>query len=269
MNRTATPGTPSSLLPHVGLEVLEAARAVWLQDDQDVGQRVRHRVFGALSATRSSHHVLNLGNLAQDVFNSMIQAIDFLERGLGGKHGLQKERPLIQLRHEVAADAKSEGDGRHGDQKRHQSHEPRVSKAAVEQRRIPLLDLSEQDHVFVSSGSRGTQDHGGSDRDERQRQHERRDHGRDDGRRQRLIHPTLDARHAKERQEHDDHDEGREGDGPRHFNGRGDRPLPTFAPGRGTAEPVQDVLDHDDRRVDQQADGDRQPAERHRVQVRH
>ena len=72
----------------------------------DVRQCVRHRIFRALRATCSSHHVLNLQNLAQDVFDPMIQAIDFLECGLGGKHGLQKERPLIQLRHEVTADAK-------------------------------------------------------------------------------------------------------------------------------------------------------------------
>ena len=62
----------------------------------------------------------------------MIQAIDFLECGLGGKHGLQKECPLIQLRHEITANAKSEGNGRHGDEKRDESHEPRVSKTAVE-----------------------------------------------------------------------------------------------------------------------------------------
>ena len=79
----------------------------------------------------------------------MIQAIDFLECRLGGKHGLQKERALIELRHEVTADAKSEGDGRHRDENRHQSHEPRVSKTAVEQRRIPLLDLPKQEDVVV------------------------------------------------------------------------------------------------------------------------
>ena len=44
------------------------------------------------------------------------------------------------------------------------------------------------------------------------------------------------------------------------------RALPSFAPRRRATEPVQDVLDHDDRRVDQEADGDRQPTERHRVQ---
>lgn len=138
----------------------------------------------------------------------MIQAIDFLECRLRWKHGLQQEGPLIQLRHEVTADAKSEGDGRHGDKKCHQCHEPWVPKTAVDQRAIPLLDLTEQEHVFISSRARGTQDDSRSDRDERQRQHEGRDHRRDDGRRERLIHSPLDTRHAKERQEHDDDDEG-------------------------------------------------------------
>ncbi|MNC94582.1 hypothetical protein D3C83_114730 [compost metagenome] len=62
----------------------------------------------------------------------MIQAVDFLECGLGGKHGLQKECSLIQLRHEITANAKAEGNGRHGDEQRDESHEPRVSKTAVE-----------------------------------------------------------------------------------------------------------------------------------------
>src|SRR4030095_15876342 len=95
------------LLPHLGLEILQSARTVWLQDDQDVGQGVRHRVFRALSATRSSHDIFNLRNRAEDVFHSMIQAIDFLECGLRGKHRLQKEGPLVQLRHEVTAYANS------------------------------------------------------------------------------------------------------------------------------------------------------------------
>ena len=42
---------------------------------------------------------------------------------------------------------------------------------------------------------------------------------------------------------------------------------PALAPRRRAAQAVQDVLDHDDRGVDQQADGDRQPAQRHRVQA--
>ncbi len=68
---------------------------------------MRHRVFRALSATRSSPDIFDLRNGAKDVFNSMIQAIDFLECGLRGEHRLQKEGPLVQLRHEVTADANS------------------------------------------------------------------------------------------------------------------------------------------------------------------
>ena len=86
------------------------------EHDQDVGHRVRHRILGPLRTARSAHHVLDLGNLAQHVFDAVVQAIDFLERGLGGQHGLQEERAFVQLRHEVAADAQAERDARHGDE---------------------------------------------------------------------------------------------------------------------------------------------------------
>ena len=40
-------------------------------------------VFGALGATGSSHHVLHLGERAQDVLDAVVEAIDLFERRLG------------------------------------------------------------------------------------------------------------------------------------------------------------------------------------------
>ena len=257
---------PFQLLAHVRLDVLEASCALRLEHDQHVGHRVRHRIFGSLGPPGSPHDVLDFGHAPQDVLDPMIQAVDFVERGLRRQHGLQQECAFVELRHEIAANPKSECDARCRDQNRDQRDSLGMAKTAIEHRRVPLLDLAQEGDVLVRSGPRGAQDEGGRDRDERQRQDECRSHGGDDGCREGLIHAALDARHAEERQEHDDDDERREGNRPRHFDGSRERALPAFAPGRCATQPVQNVLDHDDRRVDEQTDRDRQTAERHRVQ---
>ena len=64
--------------------VLEAARAVWLEDDQDV----RDSVCGIGSSVRSARPVRRTtsstsGTSRKQVLDAMIQPIDFVERGLG------------------------------------------------------------------------------------------------------------------------------------------------------------------------------------------
>ena len=61
---------PLQLLPDVSSRSSRLRVPLESQHGQHVGQGVRHRVFRALSATRPSHHVPNLGNVAQDVFDS-------------------------------------------------------------------------------------------------------------------------------------------------------------------------------------------------------
>ena len=68
----------------------------------------------------------------------------------------------------------------------------------------------------------------------------------------------------EERQEDRDHDRGREGDRPADLGRGGERLLAARA--ARVRDPVHDVLGHDDRGVHQQADRDREPAERHGVE---
>jgi hypothetical protein len=51
----------------------------------------------------------------------------FLECRFRRQHGLQQERPLVELRHEVAADAGAEDDRGCGDQDRDQRHDAWVT----------------------------------------------------------------------------------------------------------------------------------------------
>ena len=99
------------------------------------------------------------------------------------------------------------------------------------------------------------------DRHQRESQEQRGEHGEDDGARQRPVHSSLDARHREQRQENRCDDERRERNRPADLERSAERAL---APAAMRA--VQDVLDHDDRGVDEQADGDGEPAERHRVE---
>ena len=107
---TAMPGKSFQSLAHVRLDRLRGRGAIGLEDDQDVRHRVRHRIFGSLGPPGSSHDVLDFGHAPQDVLDPVIQAIDFVERGLGWQHRLQQERAFVELRHEVAADPEAQRD---------------------------------------------------------------------------------------------------------------------------------------------------------------
>lgn len=45
-------------------------------------------VFGALSAAGAANDVLDFGDAAEEVFDAVVEAIHFVERGFGGEDGL-------------------------------------------------------------------------------------------------------------------------------------------------------------------------------------
>ena len=51
-------------LPHVGLDGVQVSRAIRLQYDEHVGDRVRHRIFGPLGAAGAADDVLHFGDFA-------------------------------------------------------------------------------------------------------------------------------------------------------------------------------------------------------------
>jgi len=80
---TETPGTFFQSLAHGRVEIVECAPAILLEHNEHVRERMRHRVLGAFGASGAPDDVVDVGELAQNVFGAMVEAIDFLERGLG------------------------------------------------------------------------------------------------------------------------------------------------------------------------------------------
>ena len=147
-------GHAFELLAHVRFDLLQVAGSVWLEDDEHIRHRVRHRILRPFRTTRSAHDVLDLGHLPQDVLDAVIEPIDFVQRRFGRQHRLQQKRALVQLRHEVAADAQPEHDARDRDQQRDDGHDDGMPEAPIQRRRVPLLDLAEERDVLVGSRAR-------------------------------------------------------------------------------------------------------------------
>ena len=137
------PGIPSSCSPHVRFDRLEVAGSVWLEDDENIRDGVRHRILGPFRPTRSSHDVFDLRHLPQHVLDPMIEPVDFVERRFGRKHRLQQKRAFVQLGHEVAADAQPEHDRRDRDEQCDGRHDDGMAKGTIQRRRVPPLDLRE------------------------------------------------------------------------------------------------------------------------------
>ena len=206
--------------PHVVFDRPRRSIAGRLQDDQHVRHGVRHRIFGALRSSGPADDVLHLRHLSQHIFHAMVQPIDFIERRLRRQHGLQEIRAFVELRHEVGADAR--GQGEHGDRDddgdRH--HQPAAPQAGVEQGRVGAFERPQQRHIVRPARRRGLQQRTGDEGNGRQRQDQRRADRGNDGRRQRPVHPSFDPRHAEERHEDRDDDQRGEGDRPADLNRR-------------------------------------------------
>ena len=107
---------------------LRAARACRLQSPRGCASRsgfsttsTSDTVWGIGSSVRSARPVRRTtsstsGTSRKQVFDAMIQPIDFVERCLGRQHGLQEKRAFVELRHEVAADDEGQATMR-GDQR--------------------------------------------------------------------------------------------------------------------------------------------------------
>lgn len=138
-------------LTHVVLDVFDAAASVGLQNDENVGECMWHRVFRALGSPSASHHILDLRHVPQNVLDAVIQPIHLLESSLWWKDRLQQQRALIELGREIRADAQRECHGWHGDHKRDEDNDHGMSEATVERRRVPSLDPSQKGNVCESA----------------------------------------------------------------------------------------------------------------------
>ena len=153
--------------------ISSSARAVRLEHDQHVRHRVRHRVLGPLGAAGAAHHVLDLGNLAQDVLDPVIQPVDLVERGLGGSTVCSRNAPSSSCGMKSLPMRSPRASAGTATRSVPMPRRP-VAQAAVEQPARTALDRPKQRDVLVAPVGGGPQDEGGGDRDQGQRQHERR-----------------------------------------------------------------------------------------------
>ena len=91
-------GHGGETLAHVGLDRARRAAPFAAQEHEHVRDRVRHGVLGALGAAGAAHDVDHLGNLAQHVLDAVVQAVDLVQRGLGGERRLDQQRALVHRR---------------------------------------------------------------------------------------------------------------------------------------------------------------------------
>jgi hypothetical protein len=133
---------------HRLFELFERAAPVLLQHHEHVGQRVGHRILGALRAPGTPHHVFDLGELPQDVLHSMIEPVDLLERRFRREVRLQQERALVERGHEVAPDHEPECERGHEQCERPDANARGVAHAGIEHRRVDLLGAAHQPDVL-------------------------------------------------------------------------------------------------------------------------
>ena len=182
------------------------------------------------------------------------------------------ERSLVERGQEAAAQTGHERGRGHDHHDHQQENRPAVPEAPVESRRVPRSQSAQEPWLPGTKHFRPVQQQERQHRRDGQRHHERGRERRDEGEAERAEQPTLQTGQEEDRHEDQDDDQGGNEDRAQHLlRRRGD----DF--GRRTAiaprqaplllQPPEDVLDRDDRVVDQQADRDRQAAKRHRVDL--
>ena len=154
---------------------------------------MRHRIFGRLRSPRPPDHVVHFGDLAQQILDAMVEAVDLLERRLRRQNGLQQQRAFVELRHEVRADP-----GRHEQRRKRNGggqpeDEQTMAQTEVEDRRVGGLHVPNQPDVLMGAWLRSAEDkstdHGNQTQGENQRRRDRRHHRG----RERLIHSAFDS----------------------------------------------------------------------------
>ena len=142
---------------------------------------------------------------------------------------------------------------------RKDEHAPDLAEARADRTEHPDRDR----RLRLPGGTGNGPAPAGEDRDERQRKAQRGKDG--DGDRERLVAEELsgDSLHEDDGQEHGDGGQGRGDHRTRDLHRSGDRRIPR---GLAPVAPAVDRLQHHDGVVEQHADPEREPAERHDVQ---
>ena len=261
--------------------------ALGLEGHHRLEHAERRGIGRGLGAPRLAEDALDLGELLE-------HAVLDLERGAGLRHGHARERrrhvedrALVEIRHELRAQAEVDGDGRRHHEHRERDREPAEAEHELDQRmvepheraahgvRVLAVDGPDQHGVGDPAEPAGAEGERLEAREEEPHRGVERDrqHGRDRDREvlgegERLEEPSLLRLEREDGEERDrDHEQREEARPPHLLHGRDDD-IPEV-PGPALRLPALELLvrllDHHDGRVDHGADRDRDAAERHDV----
>src|SRR5581483_3316919 len=214
---------------------------------------------------------VELGNLVNQPVGELEDAGGFTDRHAGNRRGHEKNRALIERRHELFAQA-LEGNNRRGqDDRGGKQREPAEAQHEPHERPVDP-DEETVDRIAGLRRDLAADEKGHEHGHKRHAEQGSKGHGKRLGEGQRLEEPALLRLEGENRNEADRDDEERKEQRTSDAARGGDDEVETLAAVRfaavGLAEMIEllvGVFDHDDGGVDHGADGDGDAAERHDV----
>ena len=263
------PGNLRELLAELLEHPLATATRLRIEAHDDLRDVDAFGMLVEFGASRPSAEVGHAAHPTDSLVHHADNPVRRIERRARREKHVDLNHALVERRQEVAAephdDHHAHNDG-HGD-----GNENGHGMAHGDPDCLPCECLENPQHktvlLVLHEASRGEEPigkHGGYGQGDQKRCQDRHDVGDAEGREELAFHPPE----GKQRHEHQ-HDEDRaEHDRVSHLAaGLVDHPESRFGFGRVgvLAEPSENVLDVDDRIIHEFTDGDREPAERHRV----
>ena len=175
------------------------------------------------------HDGLDLGTLAKDVPHAPDVLRRLRQRDGQGQGRADPEVPFLELRHELAADEREQGEEEEDRDQAERRGELRPGKRALGRRDVEVMEPAQQGVVaLLDAGRQAARERGG--------QRQREDEGSGDGVRVGVRHRredhARDAREREERQERDAQDDRREDDRAPDLARGGEDPFLARAPER-------------------------------------
>ncbi len=235
-----------------------------LQRDHRLEHLERRRVGRCEGAASLAEHRFDLGKTADDPILLLQQPCGGGHRHPGWRGRHVEQRPLVQRRHELTADALHRQHAECQDQQRAGKRQPGMTQHEQDHRAVGC-DQQPVDGVVVLGADAPAHEQQHQHRDERHREQRCGDHRKGLGERQRVEQPAFLRLQAEHRQEGYGDDQQAEEQCRAGFAAGGKDQLRARCGARVAFEVAMCVLDHDDRGVDHHADGNRDSAKAHDV----
>jgi hypothetical protein len=156
----------------------------------------------------------HLGKGEQDLLDAAAEAVGFLERGAGHGHSADRERALVELRQEGAAEEGEDGERSGQEDPGQGDRGPRAGEGGAEGWDVGALEVANHVAIAMPEPSHARQEVRAEDGRQSQRDEERGEDGDEIGEAERVQETAFHAREEEERDEDQHHDERGEDDRP-------------------------------------------------------